>query len=192
MKPLLVLSLVLTLFGLGSAFSKEVVISYHSTGFEMDGFKNPGPLSLLAQTQMSSKIFKKGTQWKVCTLSRPGQLKCGLTFELDQEAQVYEANADVKIRNTSKGSVEKEVNLDKKSSVIEIIRKEDFGSLTIRGALAVEIFEKYLTKADRKIDETLDYKKEVRQGIDGQCLKIQLASGKKYSCTLRLAETFLP
>jgi hypothetical protein len=166
-------------------FSNEIRVKFQdaiiNTGFEINSFKLPPKLKLLAKSRMSHSIFNKKDVYKICIIKNKNLLTCGRNFEFDKEGQLYQ---------TDNINIMEDQNLGKKHNV-GLNRNGLDSTAQIRGILAKNLYN-YLSNVYIEKDETDLYKKELKDAVDISCLKISIDENEKYSCQFKLLTQSLP
>ena len=149
-----------------------------SSGFEVNYFKTPSKVKLLANFQQGQnvKLYVKGSQYRICQASVNKKFTCGRTFEFDAGGQIYSIDFD-------------ETSLEE--SRVYPIQFTANGTVDVREKVAQKIFQNLSESSVDKV-QAIEYEKETREGVDIQCLNIKFNDLQKFSCKLALSQQFLP
>lgn len=156
-------------------------IKAQSSGFEVDYFKTPSNVKLLAKFRQGQevKLYVKGNKYRVCQSLANQKFSCGQTFEFDAGGQIYNADLDEDTQEESR------------VYPIQLSRKGNLQIVGVREKLAQKIFLKLSESSTDKV-QAIEYEKETREGLDIKCLNIKFNDLQKFTCKLALSQQFLP
>ncbi|MBT7609130.1 MAG: hypothetical protein HN576_05205 [Bacteriovoracaceae bacterium] len=126
------ISLVLKMAPVSAGESEEAV---HMKGFEVNHFKMPAALKLLAKSRMFPKIFNDKNQYKICLVINVKFFGCGESFGPDQYGRVCRLTES---KNFA-GHINKVINIGKAFDV-DILQKGEHSVVQITGGIAKKLF----------------------------------------------------